>query len=49
MTGARQKQGAVPREPRVFDPKSFLAKIRTGKTTREFAAKQTVFDQGDAG
>jgi CRP-like cAMP-binding protein len=48
MTGARQKQGAVPREPRVFDPKSFLAKIRTGKTTREFAAKQTVFDQGDA-
>ena len=30
-----------------FDPKTFLTKIETGKTTRDYRNKQTVFSQGD--
>jgi CRP-like cAMP-binding protein len=30
-----------------FDPKTFLSRIETGKTTREYRNKQTVFSQGD--
>jgi len=31
-----------------FDPRAFLARIETGKTTREYRNKQVVFSQGDA-
>jgi CRP-like cAMP-binding protein len=31
-----------------FDPSTFLTRIETGKTTREYRNKQTVFAQGDA-
>jgi CRP/FNR family transcriptional regulator, cyclic AMP receptor protein len=31
-----------------FDPRTFLTRIETGKTTREYRNKQTVFAQGDA-
>jgi CRP/FNR family cyclic AMP-dependent transcriptional regulator len=31
-----------------FDPKAFLTRIETGKTTREYRTKQLVFSQGDA-
>ena len=31
-----------------FDPRAFLTRIETGKTTREYQNKQTVFSQGDA-
>ncbi len=31
-----------------FDPELFLARIESGKTTREYRAKQVVFSQGDA-
>jgi CRP-like cAMP-binding protein len=30
-----------------FDPNTFLTKIETGKTTRDYRNKQTVFSQGD--
>ena len=30
-----------------FNPKTFLTKIETGKTTRDYRNKQTVFSQGD--
>ena len=30
-----------------FDPKAFLTRIETGKTTREYRSKQVVFSQGD--
>lgn len=30
-----------------FDPMAFLTGIETGKTTREYRSKQTVFAQGD--
>jgi CRP-like cAMP-binding protein len=30
-----------------FDPKTFLTRIETGKTTRDYRNKQTVFSQGD--
>ena len=30
-----------------FDPKAFLTRIESGKTIREYQAKQTVFSQGD--
>jgi CRP/FNR family transcriptional regulator, cyclic AMP receptor protein len=30
-----------------FDPSTFLTRIETGKTTREYRNKQTVFSQGD--
>jgi CRP/FNR family cyclic AMP-dependent transcriptional regulator len=31
----------------VFDPKAFLTRIDTGKTTREYRSNQVVFSQGD--
>jgi CRP-like cAMP-binding protein len=31
-----------------FDPKAFLTRIETGKTTRQYRSKQVVFSQGDA-
>jgi CRP/FNR family transcriptional regulator, cyclic AMP receptor protein len=31
-----------------FDPKAFLTRIETGKTTREYRNEQVVFSQGDA-
>jgi CRP/FNR family cyclic AMP-dependent transcriptional regulator len=31
-----------------FDPKAFLTRIETGKTTREYRSHQVVFSQGDA-
>jgi CRP/FNR family cyclic AMP-dependent transcriptional regulator len=31
-----------------FDPKTFLTRIETGKTTRAYRSKQLVFSQGDA-
>ena len=31
-----------------FDPKTFLTRIETGKTTREYRNEQVVFSQGDA-
>ncbi len=31
-----------------FDPKAFLTRIETGKTTREYRSDQVVFSQGDA-
>jgi CRP/FNR family cyclic AMP-dependent transcriptional regulator len=31
-----------------FDPTSFLTRIESGKTTREYRGKQVVFSQGDA-
>jgi CRP-like cAMP-binding protein len=31
-----------------FDPKTFLTKIESGKTTRAYKSKQVVFAQGDA-
>jgi CRP-like cAMP-binding protein len=31
-----------------FDPNVFLAKVESGKTTREFRSKEVVFSQGDA-
>ncbi len=31
-----------------FDPKAFLTRIETGKTTREYRSRQLVFSQGDA-
>ncbi len=31
-----------------FDPKAFLTRIETGKTTREYRNRQLVFSQGDA-
>jgi CRP/FNR family cyclic AMP-dependent transcriptional regulator len=31
-----------------FDPRAFLTRIETGKTTREYPNKQAVFSQGDA-
>ncbi len=31
-----------------FDPKAFLTRIETGKTTREYRSRQVVFSQGDA-
>jgi CRP-like cAMP-binding protein len=30
-----------------FDPRAFLTRIESGKTTREYRGKQTVFAQGD--
>lgn len=30
-----------------FDPKAFLTRIETGKTTREYRSRQLVFSQGD--
>jgi CRP/FNR family transcriptional regulator, cyclic AMP receptor protein len=30
-----------------FDPRAFLTRIESGKTTREYRSKQTVFAQGD--
>ena len=32
---------------RAFDPRAFLAKIGTGKTTREYPGKTVLFSQGD--
>jgi CRP/FNR family cyclic AMP-dependent transcriptional regulator len=32
-----------------FDPKVFLTRIETGKTTRAYRSKQVIFSQGDAG
>jgi CRP/FNR family transcriptional regulator, cyclic AMP receptor protein len=32
----------------VFEPKTFLARVKSGKTTREYRNKQVVFSQGDA-
>jgi CRP/FNR family transcriptional regulator, cyclic AMP receptor protein len=37
----------MPNAALAFDPKTFLTKIETGKTTREYRNKQTVFSQGD--
>jgi CRP-like cAMP-binding protein len=31
-----------------FDPKAFLTRIETGKTTREYRNEQVIFSQGDA-
>jgi CRP-like cAMP-binding protein len=31
-----------------FDPKAFLTRIESGKTTRQYRSKQVVFSQGDA-
>src|SRR4249920_4278923 len=31
-----------------FDPKAFLTKIDSGKTTRAYRSRQVVFSQGDA-
>ena len=31
-----------------FDPKAFLTRIETGKTTREYRSRQLVFSQGEA-
>jgi CRP/FNR family transcriptional regulator, cyclic AMP receptor protein len=31
-----------------FDPKAFVTRIETGKTTRQYRSKQAVFSQGDA-
>ncbi len=31
-----------------FDPRAFLTRIETGKTTREYRNKETIFSQGDA-
>jgi CRP/FNR family cyclic AMP-dependent transcriptional regulator len=31
-----------------FDPRAFLTRIETGKTTRDYQNKQAVFSQGDA-
>jgi len=36
-----------PNRVREFDPKLFLTKIGTGKSTAEYTDKQTVFSQGD--
>jgi len=30
-----------------FDPKAFLTKIESGKTTREYRSRQVVFSQGE--
>jgi len=38
---------ASPPRVRAFDPKLFLTRIGAGKTTTEYADKQTVFSQGD--
>jgi CRP/FNR family cyclic AMP-dependent transcriptional regulator len=37
-----QEKAALP-----FDPKTFLTKIPSGKTTRAYRSKQVVFSQGD--
>jgi CRP/FNR family cyclic AMP-dependent transcriptional regulator len=36
------------KQPSLFDPKIFLAKVGTGKTILELHKNQTVFQQGDA-
>src|SRR5688572_798481 len=33
--------------PLAFDPGAFVAQVATGKTTREYRGKQTIFSQGD--
>jgi CRP/FNR family cyclic AMP-dependent transcriptional regulator len=42
--GAAMRSNAAP----AFDPKAFLTRIDSGKTTREYRSKQLVFSQGDA-
>src|SRR2546430_17286574 len=38
---------APKKKPVTFDPKSFLAKIGTGRTITEYQKKATIFAQGD--
>jgi CRP/FNR family transcriptional regulator, cyclic AMP receptor protein len=38
------KKSATP----AFDPRAFLTRIETGKTTRDYRKKEAVFSQGDA-
>ena len=38
------RNNAVP----AFDPKDFITRIESGKTTRKYRSKQVVFSQGDA-
>ena len=38
----------MPNNAVAFDPKTFLTRIETGKTTRAYRSKQVVFSQGDA-
>ncbi|HLZ32897.1 MAG TPA: Crp/Fnr family transcriptional regulator [Nitrospira sp.] len=35
-------------DPNAFDPRTFLTKLETGKSTQEYRANQSVFSQGDA-
>src|SRR5689334_15136872 len=37
-----------PRKGMAFDPAAFLARLKAGKTTRDYRRKQVVFAQGDA-
>jgi CRP-like cAMP-binding protein len=38
----------MPSKAIAFDPKAFLTRIESGKTTREYRDEQVVFSQGDA-
>jgi CRP/FNR family transcriptional regulator, cyclic AMP receptor protein len=38
------KKNAIP----AFDPRAFLTRIETGKTTRDYRNKEAIFSQGDA-
>jgi len=42
--GRTRRKDAAP----AFDPKAFLTRIETGKTTRDYRSEQVVFSQGDA-
>lgn len=52
-TARRQKSvptnlDSLPEENGAFDPRTFLTKLASGKSTREFRANESVFSQGDA-
>src|SRR4029453_16876401 len=50
LCDARREKGEAMRNNAApgFDPKAFLTRIESGKTTRQYRSKQLVFTQGDA-
>ena len=48
MIGSRQSNPMAPKRTKSFNPKTFIAKIGTGKTSLASLKDQTIFSQGDA-